>query len=142
MEIRVIFRNQVKYKSTQKLICASHCWSQIYYNFKHFLSGKIWFKFPFWSGQKLVKTSYRSSSTNPGRCFNYISTKHKQDRFTTCFKNLWNNPLWVLTLQKKNWKLQKKNFHQPSDVHSPKRGVEIHNIGCNVLTFWSLHFLN
>ena len=26
----------------------------------------------------------------------------KQDRFTTCFKNLWNKPLWVLALQKKN----------------------------------------
>ena len=25
----------------------------------------------------------------------------KQDRFTTCFKNLWNNPLWVSALQKK-----------------------------------------
>ena len=25
----------------------------------------------------------------------------KQDSFTTCFKNLWNNPLWVLALKKK-----------------------------------------
>ena len=31
-----------------------------------------------------------------------FSLKHiKQDRFTTCFKNLWNNPLGVLVLQKK-----------------------------------------
>ena len=25
----------------------------------------------------------------------------QQDRFTICFKNLWNKPLWVLALQKK-----------------------------------------
>ena len=27
--------------------------------------------------------------------------QYYQDRFTTCFKNLWNNLFWVLALQKK-----------------------------------------
>ena len=30
-----------------------------------------------------------------------IRLKVKQDRFTTYFKNMWNNPLWILALQKK-----------------------------------------
>ena len=37
--------------------------------------------------------------------YEYYGYKHvrihlRQDRFTTCFKNLWNNPLWILALQK------------------------------------------
>ena len=48
--------------------------------------------------QNSAKMFFLTLHQNAGRVF---IPRKKQDRFTTCFKNLWNNPLWVLALQKK-----------------------------------------
>ena len=65
-----------------------------------------------------MKTPRHRDAQTPKRCphhrfkLTFLITFHspnetthqfqiKQDRFTTCFKNLWNNPRWVLAQQKK-----------------------------------------